>query len=488
MATTLKTKNSVTTTVVPTTLAQGELAVNITDKKMWVGNAATTPVQILGAGATNRAGGSNTQVQYNSSGDLAGSANFVFDGTNVGIGNSSPNTRLDVYASNPTNGQICLFRNSAASSQNGTYTRYSQNGIADWIIGQPAAVSAFTFGTTASEYMRIDSSGNVNISCTTGRGGLNLATANGIAIGDASAPTDVNGRFYISYIQSANTGFINLYKNGTYGQLSIDGAPLIFTSSSNEKMRMDASGNFFVGVTSNSGVSAGSIVSNGSLLVKNPLASHQTSCGVLQYTNNETSIRSYGATAGTGVIVFNTGGGGGSADAEAMRINTNGNIALKGASQTSTGVGISFPATQSASNDANCLDDYEEGTWTPTITFNGNSVGITYNTTFTGATYTKIGNRVCISGYVLLTNKGSSSGDASISNLPFTSQVGNTKYVAATIGGSGFTFANQFWGRIAPNNVSIDLFETTTGGTITAITNADFTNGAEVYFSATYTV
>jgi len=52
MPTILKTKNSVTTTVVPTTLQQGELAVNITDKKLWVGNAATTPVQLLGAGVT----------------------------------------------------------------------------------------------------------------------------------------------------------------------------------------------------------------------------------------------------------------------------------------------------------------------------------------------------------------------------------------------------------------------------------------------------
>jgi hypothetical protein len=96
MATTLKTKNSVTTTVAPTSLAQGELAVNITDKKMWVGNAATTPVQIVGAGATNRAGGSNTQVQYNSSGDLAGSANMTFSGTALTLANDASISGLTV--------------------------------------------------------------------------------------------------------------------------------------------------------------------------------------------------------------------------------------------------------------------------------------------------------------------------------------------------------------------------------------------------------
>lgn len=52
MATTIKLKNSVTTTNAPSSLVQGEVAINITDKKVWVGNAATTPIQLLGAGAS----------------------------------------------------------------------------------------------------------------------------------------------------------------------------------------------------------------------------------------------------------------------------------------------------------------------------------------------------------------------------------------------------------------------------------------------------
>jgi hypothetical protein len=52
MTTTIKLRNSVTTTNAPSTLQQGEVAINVTDSKVWVGNAATTPVQLLGAGAT----------------------------------------------------------------------------------------------------------------------------------------------------------------------------------------------------------------------------------------------------------------------------------------------------------------------------------------------------------------------------------------------------------------------------------------------------
>ena len=96
MATTIKLKNSVTTTNTPSSLAQGEVAINITDKKVWVGNAATTPIQIAGAGTTGNAAGSNTQVQYNSSGSFAGSANFTFNGTTVTMANDASISGLTV--------------------------------------------------------------------------------------------------------------------------------------------------------------------------------------------------------------------------------------------------------------------------------------------------------------------------------------------------------------------------------------------------------
>jgi hypothetical protein len=56
--------------------------------------------------------------------------------------------------------------------------------------------------------------------------------------------------------------------------------------------------------------------------------------------------------------------------------------------------GIQFPATQSPSANANTLDDYEEGTWTPRTAT---------NVLVESATYTKIGNRVTISGTIIHT-------------------------------------------------------------------------------------
>lgn len=55
MPTIVKLKNSVTTTAAPSSLTQGEVAVNITDKKVWVGNAASGVVQLVGPGSTDLA-------------------------------------------------------------------------------------------------------------------------------------------------------------------------------------------------------------------------------------------------------------------------------------------------------------------------------------------------------------------------------------------------------------------------------------------------
>jgi hypothetical protein len=71
---------------------------------------------------------------------------------------------------------------------------------------------------------------------------------------------------------------------------------------------------------------SGTLDANGVIITRGTLNAHQTNAGVLAYTNNETAIRSYGATAGSGSIVFNTGGGGGSADTERARIDSSGNL------------------------------------------------------------------------------------------------------------------------------------------------------------------
>jgi hypothetical protein len=81
------------------------------------------------------------------------------------------------------------------------------------------------------------------------------------------------------------------------------------------------------------------------------------------------------------------------------------------------GTGITFPATQSASSNANTLDDYEEGTFTPKI--DGSTSTGTGTYTAQNGYYTKIGNRVNFECYIYWTNH-TGTGPMRLGGLPFT--------------------------------------------------------------------
>lgn len=63
-------------------LADGELAINTADGKLFYKDNLGV-VQTIASKGTSAIGGTNTQVQFNSSGALAGSANLTFDGTTL---------------------------------------------------------------------------------------------------------------------------------------------------------------------------------------------------------------------------------------------------------------------------------------------------------------------------------------------------------------------------------------------------------------------
>jgi hypothetical protein len=99
-----------------------------------------------------------------------------------------------------------------------------------------------------------------------------------------------------------------------------------------------------------------------------------------------------------------------------------GNIGLGGATPTTSGTGITFPATASASTDANTLDDYEEGTWTP-VDISGASLAFTSNE----GTYTKIG-RIVIANFIFRYPSNADATAAYVGGLPFTVASGNDNF------------------------------------------------------------
>ena len=175
---------------------------------------------------------------------------------------------------------------------------------------------------------------------------------------------------------------------------------------------------------------------------------------------------------------------------QAMTLDTTGGLgilaglALSGA--TTPASGIQFPATQVASANNNNLDDYEEGTWTMGVSFGGASVGVTYSAN-TGQ-YTKVGRQVTLTGYLLLTNKGTSVGTALLTGLPFT-----TGTTVSYVTGLSAVFANVtstgYNGGYANNNgVTIDLTQTSVAGLTTSLSNTNFANNTGILMSLTYFV
>jgi hypothetical protein len=115
-------------------------------------------------------------------------------------------------------------------------------------------------------------------------------------------------------------------------------------------------------------------------------------------------------------------------DGDGNRLLTTANgqtLALDGGAVPNSGTGITFPATQNASSNANTLDDYEEGTWTPTITMaSGTSTGSSGE-----GTYVKIGRQVTVTVGLAVGTISAGGEINTINGLPFTARAGNDQAV-----------------------------------------------------------
>jgi hypothetical protein len=351
-------------------------------------SAGTGNTPVWGAAPAAAAGGSNTQIQFNNSGVLAGNSTYTMV--------------------------------SGIMKENG-YNFVSQADVGS----APNQIPLNQYlGTMAYQ----DSAG-VNIT-----GGT--ATLAGVTVNGSTIPT-----------------------NGVY--LPTSNAVGISTNST-ERMRIDSSGYVGIGTTS----------LNARLVVQQ---ANNTGDGIRLYANGTDSqlITRYLASTDTWQITASYASSGAykaitwyTSDLERMRIPATGGIqsvttiSVGNATPSTSGAGITFPATQSASSDANTLDDYEEGTWTPVLVPASGSVGA-YTTQL--GKYTKIGNRVLIT-LSLAGSIGTGTGTMIITGLPFS---------GATSFGNGFTF---FWG----GTTLVTVFTGLVAGTQISLYNCTPTNFASI--------
>lgn len=152
---------------------------------------------------------------------------------------------------------------------------------------------------------------------------------------------------------------------------------------------------------------------------------------------------------------------------------------------TSFGGNVKFPGTQAASADVNTLDDYEEGTWTPTLSGSGGQSGQAYSAQV--GTYTKIGRLVFVSGTLTMSTLGTVTGGAQIAGLPFTSAASRSQPV--TFGRFDSLTQTVVWlgGFIGAGVTVISLFHRTGAATSGSTTGqAELSNTSTFIFSAVY--
>ena len=127
---------------------------------------------------------------------------------------------------------------------------------------------------------------------------------------------------------------------------------------------------------------------------------------------------------------------------------------------------------------------YDEGTFTPGITFGGGATGLTYSNR--GGWYRRIGNMVFFEVSIYLSAKGSSTGEARVTGLPYTVKAGppyNTLPMRAeTMAGTTALVAAAY-----PATTTVIMYNYA-GNTITALTDANFNGTSVIYISGTYAI
>ena len=403
------------------------------------------------------------------------------NGGSVGIG-GTPTSLLDVKGSTgnsvitlnsataidsyPLIGELRFFSNDNSTNSSGEVGSVEVIGIGTWNGAANNAAMTFNLiqglaGTTSPvEAMRIDNAGKIQIATSSGAiNSSTLSVAGSIAFDGTTVNTYVDASGWIDFQSSSDANKLRLHSGGDSGEssaieistlisgtqsdaISVEGGGTIVINQDGVdrdfRVEGNSNGNMFVVDASNDTIGIGTQPNNNNLSPAVHFVNGGTQFGygdAMYITGNTYYNNSWKAIAtGAGATMV--------LDSAGFKFLTNASASANSAVSLSEKVriqpaGISFNGDSAA---ANCLDDYEEGAWTPVI------VGMTATGSFSpgaanGGFYVKIGRQVT----AWMNANGTLSGASGIMNvtgLPFpvaTSTTANGKNALYSTG------SLQYW-------------------------------------------
>ncbi len=305
------------------------------------------------------------------------------------------------------------------------------DGISNWGVGDLATYNG-------SVWQRVEGGADLN--------GVNLSVSGTTTLSGLTAST--------ALALDASKNVVSVTNTGT-GNNVLDTSPTMTTPRIITSLN-DTNGNEVFKITA-----------TGSAVNELTIANAATAANpVISATGSDTNIGITLTPKGTGNAVL-----------------TSGNLVV------ANGNGIDFSATPGTGT-SELLADYEEGTWTPTITGSTTNPTVTYSLQRT--TYTKVGRLVTVTCFLAWTAISGGSGDAHISGLPFTIEASPGANGAGAISElNGFTLASlrtsaSMFTSSNTTFLTVRCFGSTVSTQTVAI--ADLAASGSLIFTATYSV